>query len=142
MIFKVHRKRWIYYSLGFLALVPIFIVYYFFPQLFIDLFSFFLGFFWIYSIDTPGVAERIRRRRYRLSFLRIIYKLDQWVVIKVNRFHVHWGIGAAMRTLVPTLFVAILYSLTYVLPPYWTLLGAFYYLIWNFFVWRKIRNIL
>lgn len=125
------RKRWIYYAKGFLSLIPVGIVYYFWPQFFIPCFAFFLGFLWNYTIDTPGVAERVRSRRYRFSFLRIIVKIDQWTIIFFRKVTSKRLVISILRTLIPPLPFFILYAFTYVMNPWWIWLGACYYLVWE-----------
>ena len=125
------RQRWIYYAKGLLALVPVTMTYYFFPQLFVPCFAILVGFLWNFAIDTPGVKTRVRARRYRFSFLRGIYKIDQWCMILLAKLTAKKWLRSLARTLLPVIPFAALYLLTYTLHPLWIWLGACYYLLWE-----------
>lgn len=139
-MFRLHRQRWFYYFTGCVVLLPLLVIWYFYPRAFTGLFTFFVGFFWNYAIDTPGVAERVRKRRYRFSFLRLITKFDQWLRTRVARIVESHLIRDLLRAVTPSFFVGCLYLFTYVLPPYWSLLGSLYYLLWQRQIWRRLSH--
>lgn len=138
MISSLRRLRWIYYLSGLIVLLPALLIYWFFPWHFISLFTYCLGFLWNYAVDTPGVAERIRHRRYRISFLRFVTKFDQRLLLQAKKLRVPLYGVELLRSLVPFLLVLILYSLTYVLPPHWALAGSLSYVLWKLLVWKMI----
>ena len=69
------RNRLNYYGVGLGFILPIAIILLLLEVSGLNILYFISSFLWTLTVLTPGVPEKIRGRRYKLSFLKIIYKI-------------------------------------------------------------------
>ncbi|MCK5884609.1 MAG: hypothetical protein KAG61_13035 [Bacteriovoracaceae bacterium] len=80
-----NRNRFIFYGVGFGFILPVLIALAIAEVRGLNILYFASSYLWSFTVITPGVSEKVRSRRYRLSFLKIIYKYQQLMNVRLGR---------------------------------------------------------
>ncbi len=136
MKLAINRSRFKYYGLGLSGFLPLFLVLWAFSIDVLGMLFVTSCYLWSFTALTPGVAERIRSRRYRWSFLKVIFKYNQLISIRMARKRYSWIIIPLLRALAPVLFFGLMAIFTKAGNPLYAVLGALYFELIYFAIGR------
>lgn len=121
------RNRFSYYGVGLGFILPVGIILSLIDTSGLNLLFVISSYLWSFTVLTPGVPEKIRSRRYRLSSLKIIYKYQQLMNVRFARHSQSRFLIPLSRTLAPTLCFGGMSYITGGGNPLFALLGALYF---------------
>lgn len=99
-----------YYIISFLNLGLCFGVVYLIGSHFVDQIFFLTAFVWHFSLQTPGLREKVMTNHHKLSFLAVVVRLNHYLQIFINIKRLPYA-SSFIRAISPALFTFLLFIL-------------------------------
>jgi len=112
-----------HYRVGFLGLLPLTLILTFVDISIVSKLFFWLSYVWNFSLRTPGIQEKVSHRRYRYSFLRLVYFVHQFFSASLQNKIPQFLIVSVS----PLAFISLLFLFTKAGNPLLGLLGSIIY---------------
>lgn len=113
-----------YYIISFLNLGICFGIIYLAGINFLDQVFFLTAFVWHFSLQTPGLKERVMTNHHKLSFLAVVVRVNHYLQIFIHAKHLP-NASSVIRAISPALFTFLLFILGGHGNILFTLLGSF-----------------
>ncbi len=113
-----------YYIISFVNLGLCFGVVYLGGSNFVDQIFFLTAFVWHFSLQTPGLREKVMTNHHKLSFLAVVVRLNHYLQIFINIKRLPYA-SSFIRAISPALFTFLLFILGGQGNIVFTLLGSF-----------------
>lgn len=113
-----------YYIISFVNLGICFGVVYLIASDFVDQIFFLTAFVWHFSLQTPGLREKVMTNHHKLSFLAVVVRLNHYLQIFINIKRLPYA-PSFVRAISPALFTFLLFILGGHGNIIFTLLGSF-----------------
>ncbi|EQC48248.1 hypothetical protein M899_3288 [Bacteriovorax sp. BSW11_IV] len=102
-------------------------------------FFIYIGYIWPYSIETPGLKERIQNPKYRFSFMRLVFNLDHFLgefSLKLSPNH-----GEKIKmALAPFIYCSLMSFVASDVAPFYCLIGSLLYLALFEFLYKRLQK--
>lgn len=113
-----------YYLISFATLAVCFGIIVLIDFNFIDQIFFLTAFVWHFSLQTPGLREKVMTNHHKLSFLAVIVRLNHYLQIFINVKRLPYA-SSFIRAISPVLFTFLLFILGGHGNILFTLIGSF-----------------
>lgn len=113
-----------YYIVSFANLGICFGVVYLVGSSFVDQIFFLTAFVWHFSLQTPGLQEKVMTNHHKLSFLSVVVRLNYYLQIFINIKRLKYA-SSFIRAVSPALFTILLFMLGGQGNIVYTVLGSF-----------------
>ena len=99
-----------YYILSFVNLGICFGIIYLADVHFVDKIFFLTAFVWHFSLQTPGLKEKVMTNHHKLSFLAVVVRLNYYLQLFINLKRLPYA-SSFIRAISPALFTFLLFIL-------------------------------
>lgn len=99
-----------YYIISFVNLGICFGVIYLIGSHFVDQIFFLTAFVWHFSLQTPGLREKVMTNHHKLSFLAVVVRLNHYLQLFINIKRLPYA-SSLIRAISPVLFTFLLFIL-------------------------------
>lgn len=125
-----------YYILSFANLGVCFGIIYWIDIHFVDQIFFLTAFVWHFSLQTPGLKEKVMTNHHKLSFLAVVVRLNYYLQLFINIKRLPYA-SSFIRAISPALFTFLLFILGGQGNIVFTLLGSFCFEVMYVIVKKK-----
>lgn len=102
-------------------------------------FFIYIGYIWPYSIETPGLKEKIQNPKYRFSFMRLVFNLDYFLGEFSSKLSPAHGTKIKMA-LAPFIYCSIMSFVVSDVAPFYCLIGSLLYLALFEFLYKRLQK--